>query len=66
MLGIDTATNKKDVKTLLTHVLVIRDPGPALNAITPEFLVKAGLTADYTAECIVFNAYLINRTTIQL
>ena len=60
MLGSDAAT--KDVKTLLkltlelfpNAVLVIRDPGPALDAMTPEFLVKADLTADYTAERMDF------------
>ena len=60
VLGSDAAT--KEVKTLLklmlelfpNAVLVIRDPGPALDAMTPEFLVKAGLTADYTAECMGF------------
>ena len=33
-------------------MLVIRDPGPTLDAMTPEFFVKADLTADYTAECM--------------
>ena len=64
VLGSDAAT--KEVKTLLklmlerfaNAVLFIRDLGPALDAMTPEFLVKADLTADYTADCMVFVAHL--------